>query len=47
MKGLASNFSKEDRGVVFEAVFNKAVPGGRDPLSLKIQNNKIGEYKDD
>lgn len=34
------------RGKVFELVFGKAVPGGRDPLSLKISNGKIGEFKD-
>ena len=47
MKGLASNFRKEERGVIFEKVFGKSVPGGRDPLSLRIANGKIGEYKDE
>lgn len=47
VKGLASNFNKESRGAVFEAIFNKGVPGERDPLSLRISNGKITEYKDD
>jgi len=41
VKGLASNFDFETRGIIFEAVFGKAVPGNRDPLSLKINNGKI------
>lgn len=47
MKGLASNFDSESRGTIFEVVFGKAVPGNRDPLSLRINNGKISEYKDD
>ena len=47
VKGLASNFKKEDRGRVFEAVFGKAVPGDRDPLILRINNGKIGAFKDE
>jgi hypothetical protein len=47
VKGLASNFPKAVRSKVFETVFGKPVPGGRDPLSLKISDGKIGEYKDD
>ena len=47
VKGLASNFDKETRGIVFQAVFGKSVPGDRDPLCLKISNGKISEYKDD
>jgi hypothetical protein len=42
VKGIASNFPKAQRAIVFETVFGKPVPGGRDPLSLKIQNGKIG-----
>ena len=47
MKGLASNFPNEQRGLIFEQVFGKSVPGNRDPLSLRINNGKISEYKDD
>jgi len=47
VKGIASNFPQAQRATVFETVFGKAVPGGRDPLSLRIQNGKIGEYKDE
>ena len=28
-------------------MFGKSVPGGRDPLSLRLNNGKITEYKDD
>ena len=28
-------------------MFGKAVPGNRDPLSLRINSGKITEYKDD
>ena len=47
MKGLASNFPNEQRGLIFEQVFGKSVPGNRDPLSLRINNGKISEYKED
>lgn len=47
VKGLASNFEGEMRGKVFESIFGKGVPGGRDPLSLRISNGKISEFKDE
>ena len=41
VKGLASNFSDDDRSAIFESVYGKPVPGNRDPLSLMIKNGKI------
>lgn len=46
MKGLASNFSDQNRSSIFEIVYGKPVPGNRDPLSLLINNGKITEFKD-
>lgn len=46
VKGLASNYHEEERGKIFEQIYGKPVPGGRDPLGLIIRNGKISEYKD-
>ena len=46
VKGLASNYHEEERSKIFELIYGKPVPGGRDPLGLFIKNGKISEYKD-